>query len=106
MTGLTPALRRMATDRRLGPRAIRIYAYLADELDFQDYKPVKLLRLHRELRIDRADVSKTLRALCDHGYLDPGEREGSRGPRTYRLRYAVRRVEVGKSPTIQFARSA
>lgn len=106
MTGLTPALRRMATDRRLGPRAIRIYAYLADELDFQDYKPVKLLRLHRELRLNRGDVSRTLRALCDLGYLDPGHRDGPRGPRTYRLRYTVRVVEVPKSPTIQFARSA
>lgn len=106
MIGLTPALRRMAVDRRLGPRAIRVYAYLADELDFQDFRPVKLLRLHRELRMDRGDLSRTMRALCDLGYLDAGAKETSRGPRTYRLRYAVRLPEVGKTPTIQFARSA
>lgn len=87
MTGLTPALRRMATDRRLGPRAIRVYVYLADELDFHDYRPVKLLRLHRELHIDRGALSRTMRSLSDLGYLDRGPRE-PRGPNTYRLRWS------------------
>lgn len=103
--GITPALRRMAMDRRLGPRAIRIYVYLADELDFNDYKPVKLLRLHRELRIDRGHASRTMRSLCDLGYLDRGPREGQRGPNTYRLRYTVR-LDVGKTATTRFASSA
>lgn len=87
---LTPALRRMATDRRLGSRAIRVYAYLADQLDFHDYRPVKILSLHRELCLNQSHVSETLRQLRDLGYLDRNGRDGPRGAYKYRLVYSVR----------------
>ena len=75
-------------DARLGPRAIRVYVYLADALDFGQSRPVKLLSVAVALHLKRKNVSATLRSLVEWGYLEKNARAYPGGPYTYRLIYS------------------
>lgn len=98
----TPALRRLALDARVGPRAIRVYVILAEELDLVQYRPVKLLPVSTLLRIKRSKVSEALKALVALGYLDRNGRAWPGGPFTYRLVHVPLRDEVPLPGTPRF----
>jgi hypothetical protein len=85
------ALRRAAMDRRTQGRPLRVYAYLFPDLDFEEFRPVKLLVVGQQLRIHKAHVSRSLQLLVFTGHLESGpviERTNS-----FRLGLPVRGVK-------------
>jgi hypothetical protein len=90
------ALRRAAMDRRTQGRPLRVYAYLFPDLDFEEYRPVKLLVVAQQLRIAKGHASHSLRLLVVTGHLEAGpvlERVNS-----FRLGLPVRSVKELKVP--------
>lgn len=85
----TPALRRLILDQQIGVRALRVYVYLSESLDFVRYRAVKLLPVATALGIKRNKVTEALRLLVDSGYLDKNGRAWPGGPYTYRLIYSI-----------------
>lgn len=85
---MIPALRTLALDRRLGPRAIRVYGFVIQDLDFRDFRPVKVLAVARCLGIQRQHAGQALKMLVRTGYLERDGRVEPGGCFTYRLIYA------------------
>lgn len=90
------ALRRAAVDRRTQGRPLRIYAFLLPDLDFEEFRPVKLLVVAQQLRIAKGHVSHSLRLLVVTGHLE-------RGPivdqvNSFRLGLPVRGVKFLRVP--------
>lgn len=86
---LTPALRRLALDPRLGSLAIRVYVFVAGDLDYRRFKAIKLITVAAALGTKRHKVGNALRALTEAGYLERDGRAWAGGPYTYRLNYLI-----------------
>lgn len=93
------SLRRLAVDRRLGPRAIRVYGFIAEDLDFHDFRPVKIFAVARGLRIHRQHAGQALKLLVRAGYLERDGRDGPGGAFTYRLVYSPRATDLKTVPS-------
>ena len=66
------ALRRVAIDVRAQGRPLRVYCFLLAELDFEEYRPVKLMVVGQQLRLAKGHVSYALRVLILTGHLEIG----------------------------------
>lgn len=96
---MIPALRLLALDRRLGPRAIRVYGYIAQDLDYRDFRPVKVYAVARGLGIHRQNAGRALRFLVRAGYLERDGKDGPGGAWTYRLIYSPRPTDLRMAPS-------
>src|SRR5688572_20716381 len=96
MTEREDALRLAALDRRIQGRPLRVYAFLLSSLEFEDYRPIKLLVVGQQLSLAKGHVSHALRLLVATGHLEGGpviDRTNS-----YRLGLPVRGVKKLKVP--------
>ena len=96
---MIPALRALALDKRMGPRAIRVYGYVAQDLDFRDYRPVKVIAVARGLGLHREHAGAALRLLVRLGYLERDGRDGPNGAFTYRLIYSPKVADIKSVPS-------
>lgn len=78
-------LRVLALNRAVGPRAIRVYGYIVEDLSPTEWRPVKVYSVAHGLGIHRQDAGRALRLLVNEGFLERGERDGPGGAWTYRL---------------------
>jgi hypothetical protein len=81
------ALRRVAIDVRAQGRPLRVYCYLQADLDFEAFRPVKLLVVGQQLRLAKGHVSYALRVLILTGHLEAGPTQDR--VNTFRLSQAV-----------------
>ena len=77
--------RDVAADRRLDARAVRVFVFVAVDLDPEIYRPLKLLAVARAVGMKRQRASDALRRLVESGYLDRRGRSFPGGPYLYRL---------------------
>jgi hypothetical protein len=82
---LFPGLRQAVRDPAIRGNAAVLYIFLLDHLDFVEFRPVKVLFLHRALRLRVGTVRDLLRKLTQLGYLELGPSEGQLN--TYRITY-------------------
>jgi predicted transcriptional regulator len=75
----------LAHDHELLPVDVRVWLSIADYLNMTDFTPLKLEVIADDVGMGRMTVSRSLDALVEHGYLERGARDGSRGPYTYRM---------------------
>jgi DNA-binding IclR family transcriptional regulator len=77
-------LMRASADTRLRRDDLRALIQAHSELDWEEYRPLKMQAVGRALRLTRANTSRAVRRLVTFGYLAPGPKDGAL--RTYRLR--------------------
>jgi DNA-binding IclR family transcriptional regulator len=77
-------LLRASADIRLRRDDFRALIQAHGELDWEEYRPLKMQAIGRALRLTRANTSRAVRRLVLYGYLAPGPKDGAL--RTYRLR--------------------
>lgn len=94
---MIPALRSLALDRRLGPRAIRVYGYIAQDLDFTEFRAVKVFAVSRGLGMHRQHAGAALGLLVRAGYLVRNGRDGRGGAFMYRLVFSPKPINDLKS---------
>lgn len=88
------ALQMLAQERgpwQLPRPALRVFFFVAADLDTADYQPVKQTRVARALGITQPAVSRALTVLLAGGYLEAGPSEGF--SKTYRLNTRHRPVQ-------------
>src|SRR3972149_296890 len=87
-----PSLDRAITDPHVSPLDLKVLLALALELDTEQWRPVKELRLRHSLGLGRTRLYHALRTLVASGYLE--RRSGEPGRVwEYRLPYSVRTGE-------------
>jgi DNA-binding MarR family transcriptional regulator len=75
----------LARDRNLAPIDLRIWISIADQLNMTDFVPLKLESIADDVGASKTSVIRALEALVGAGYLERGDRDGSRGSVTYRI---------------------
>jgi hypothetical protein len=102
-----PSLIAAASDRRLASheRALMLWAVVSGALDVRDFRPLKVAVVQHEVRLRRDTTIRSLRHLCELGYLQCGVDTDSappqarlRRPRWYRLVYGAPEVEAPPEP--------
>lgn len=71
--------------------ALRVFFFVAADLDTEEFRPIKQTRVARCLGVSQPAVSKALRELVGAGYLEAGE--PLRTSRTYRLNHRLAPVQ-------------
>lgn len=99
-----PVLMQMVRDRRVTPTDLRVWVVASQRLDFEEFRPLKILPLAYEMHLDRSHVARSIRNLSQLGYLDRRRAQmmAARDARCYvfRLPFSQR---VAKSATSQNA---
>lgn len=90
----------MVRDRRVTPTDLRVWVVASQRLDFEEFRPLKILPLAYEMHLDRSHVARSIRNLSQMGYLDRRAQMAAGDARRYffRLPFSKR---VAKSATSQ-----
>lgn len=108
MSALPPVLLQLVRDvrdRRATLPDLRVWVVASQHLDFEEFRPLKLLSLAHEMRLDPSHVARSMRNLVRLGYLHRDVISDSDGARTvrYRLPFSQRVVSAATSRTPQGA---
>lgn len=76
---------------RLRSPALRVFFYIAADLDCDEYRPVKQARVARCIGVPQQSVSRALGALVAANYLELGDPQGV--SKTYRLNPRIAAVQ-------------
>lgn len=103
---MLPSLIAAAADRRLASheRALMLWAVVSGALDVRDFRPLKVAVVQHEVRLRRDTTIRSLRHLCELGYLQCGADTETappeaqlRRPRWYRLVYGAPTAQAAPS---------
>lgn len=87
----------MARDRSIAPMDVRVWVVAADYLEMVEFRPLKIDTLRNEFKRtveltddamkvpSKSQIFRSLDRLVQRGYLERGQRDGSRGAINYRV---------------------
>lgn len=80
----------MATDRVIldHPHSIAVYVIVSPQLDFKDFRHVKVWKVAEQMGLNKRTVMNALDLLVNRGYLEEGPRQEN-NVRTFRLRWSA-----------------
>lgn len=93
-----PILHQMVRDRRVTPTDMRVFVVASQLLDFEEFRPLKILQIAHEMHTDVSWVARSMRHLVRLGYIQRRQETGPDGALVYTMRLPFSQ-RVAKSTT-------
>lgn len=85
MLELPPVVKNVSIDSSLVPVDVRVFLVASQMLNATEFTALSLVSVGLPIGLHNSTVARSLRRLCEQGYLERGPRAWKGGPNTYRV---------------------